>query len=478
MKNLLSSKDLRILTILEQLKNATHFTSNILTITNTTQKTLNSDIDYINSTFYPLKIVKNNNNELKLTMPKNYSFSYVYSKILENSIEFRFLEIIFFETESNLQNLADHLFISSSSLRRIITKLNKSLANLNITITFSPLRIIGKESAIRNFFIQYFMEKHANGFYPFNKIQKKILDNLLNFILKKNCIQLNYTDLEKLRVTTMISLIRIQNNHYNKLININNSIFDFSLGNNWILKQSFKTIFKITLSEETVFHMVPFLFENRFFFSIEHLIVVANTDTKVNIIKNNFSSIIDNLSNKFELTCPNKNSLLVDLCNAYFLNYGAPFILYDFYTEFIDSFMIMKPDLIKFVKSEFIELFKNEKFEHYHLNNYIYILVTRWKDLYINIESNHRIPSIGVFYNTDFEQSIMIQNMIEFRFGKKVCVTTINDPDIQNILNSFSEYDLIVTNISGLENENVICFSIFPTFKDWNNLQKSLSKLF
>lgn len=471
MKKLLSAKDSRVLIMIESLKEDSVSISKLMEMTNVSLKTMHSDIEYVNTLITPIKINKNENSILSLYIPKNYAINYIYPKILENSVEFLLLEKIFFNEEYTINILSEELFISPSSLRRIISRLNNVFSRLNISISLSPLRVIGNESSIRNFYIQYFLEKFPNGVYPFNDFQKKVLDLLINYYTKKNDISLNYTDLEKLRISSIVALIRMKNNHYLDFKpKINSNVSSIS-ENNSLLNRSFKSVFKIPLTKAVIINIVPFLFNGKFFFSYDQLVESSKTDIEVKKIKANFKLIIEKVSTKFEIPCPNKEMLQVDLCTAYFLNYGPPFVLYDFYTEFINYIKVYNPDLLLYITSQFKKNFKNVNLEDYHLNNYIYILISHWKDLYLSVENRSKAFTIGIFYNTDFEQNLMVKNILDFKFGNQVKSTVISKRNIQEVINSFPNYDLVITNISDLPYNNILCFSSFPTKKDMDNVQ-------
>lgn len=474
MRKLLSLKDYRVLNLFEILAKNDIPISELLKMINVSPKTLYSDIEYLNTIVSPIQLTKDKIGTLSLCMPKNYSVNYVYSKLLENSIHFLFLEKIFFNEKYTLPQLSEELFISPSSLRRIISHLNDVLKQFSIKITLSPITIIGKEASVRNLYIHYFLEKFPNGIYPFSKFQKKILDTFLNYSIKKNSVILNYTDLEKLRVSTIVSLIRMQNDHYIDFNPELNSKIDYTFESNLLLKTSFKSVFKIKLTEKSIFNMLPFLFSGKFFFSYDQLLEASKSNSQVKNGKDTFELIIDNISDTFKLNCQNKESLQVDLCTSYFLNYGPPFILYDFCSEFVNHVSITKSELIDYIKLQFKIGFGNVLLEDYHINSYIYILISHWKDLYLYIEKRNKIFSIGIFFNTDFEQNLLVQNIIDFHFGTQVKTTIINGLNIHEIIQSFSDYDLVITNIPGLLNQNILCLSSFPTKKDLENIQSAI----
>lgn len=117
----------------------------------TSRLTVVSTIDSLNQIIHPSE-VKTINDHFSLFIPTDDSYDYCVSKILTDSIELTVLEKIFFEETHSYLSLAEELFLSESTFRRIIAQLNARLDFFNITIKTRPLRIIGEERLIRLFF--------------------------------------------------------------------------------------------------------------------------------------------------------------------------------------------------------------------------------------------------------------------------------------------------------------------------------------
>lgn len=102
-------------------------------------------------------------------IPTNYSRTLIYSYILSDSLEFKLLETVFFLESFSTESLAEKLFISASTLRRLIKTMNKKLVKYNFYISSSPYKLIGSETAIRNFIIHLFFEKYSRQITLFLK---------------------------------------------------------------------------------------------------------------------------------------------------------------------------------------------------------------------------------------------------------------------------------------------------------------------
>ena len=94
--------------------------------------------------------------ELKLTFNPAHNITSVYAEILKNDYAFIILETLFHKNFSSYEALAEEVFISRSSLIRSIKKINEILAPFDIGIKSNPLRIVGSETSIVQFFSIFF----------------------------------------------------------------------------------------------------------------------------------------------------------------------------------------------------------------------------------------------------------------------------------------------------------------------------------
>lgn len=155
-------------------------------------------------------------NEIKST-----SIESIYSLFLFPNTEFLIIEHIFFKKFNALDYLSESLFISLSTLQRTIVTINQTLASLNFQIDSQTFDLVGNESSVCNFMIHYFEEKYRDSFSVFSKLQLKALNKLVIHALNAENITINYPDLEKIRVWSMVILYGIKAGHrftYSSLI--------------------------------------------------------------------------------------------------------------------------------------------------------------------------------------------------------------------------------------------------------------------
>lgn len=476
MEKILSKKELRVLQLLEMMAQGKKISPNqAAKKLHITTRTLQLDMEAINVTITPIEILKNEKNDLFLVIPPNYSMDYIYKAILKNSRNFTVLEKIFLSEDYTIDTLSEKMFVSTSTLRRMIVHINTALNKEDIRITINPIKIIGNERKICNFFIYLISEKYTKDDKPFSRIQMKTIDQMFIYISKKNDVKLNYPDIEKLRTWILVCLVRIKHGHFifpNREFEIP---MDLSPLNDLILKNVFKQIFRIELNNRVIYQMFVIFLNGSFAFSPKHLKEISEKSSEKEKLKVEIDRLIHNISLKSGINESNTEGLIVDIYNVSNLQLGQPYILYDKYKWFINDLKNgHRKNLLMMVSNEIMFFFKKTNIEIKAINSYLYILFTHWRALSILIRESQPVLEVGIFFNTDMEHMSMIKEEIMFRFSNRFKVEILNNLTISDFLKNARHKDLIITNISGLEQKHfkVVCFPMYPKNSDWEKVYR------
>lgn len=391
------------------------------------------------------------------------------------STEYIFIEMIFLNEYYTLEEAAESLQISPSTLRRIIKKINKTLEKESIEISLLPLKITGNEARIYNFLTHYLLEKYIHDEdFPFSPQQKNALDTLLNSF-EQVIINISYADLRRLRIYTIIRLIRIQNNN---LINFGdtslNSFIKLPMIKNSQLETFFKETLHIKLTEQNIMQLFPIFSTGAYAFSYAHLCQLGESNDEYKNVIQHFSKIIENLSNTFKVKQQNKEKIILELYNVYMLQYGKPFVLYSMFSDFTKHIRSEYPNSLKLIETAIKKEFSNETIQSYSFESYIYILVTNWENLYLEMSKNVKRIKLGIFYNTGIEHMLLVKEQIIDRLPNYFQIEIIKHNNISVIRSAFEEHTVLLTNIPGIEVENttVFCFPINVRETDWDKLMK------
>lgn len=475
MRTILSKKHQRALLLLEKIYEERFISiKQAASFLDISTKTLRMDIDSINIEISPISITLNASDELYLEIPLDYSIEYIYPAILSFSIEFNLIESLFLSEKHTIESLSEKLFISPSTTRRMIRSINNSLKEETIYINLKPLKIIGDEKKICNFIIHLISEKYQGQKSLFSRTQLFVIDQIFSYISKENQLILNYPDVERLKIWIMVCIIRIKHNNFIFPTDNFKPPFKLSSLNELVLKRLFKTVFKIELNNQVIFQIFFVFFNGQYAFNSKHLDEIAATSSEKQFLKMEIEKLIDTISSKLQIEHSNKENLLLELYNISNLQYGKPYILYDHYQMFVQNIKKNHIEFIDILISEVEAFFTKINLKNDSLNSYLYMIISHWKNLYLEIENRTPVLTIGLFYSTDIEHMTMMKDAIQFKFNNRFEIEILSDPIFKNFEKKARDKDLIITNIPGLANKEltVVCFPIYPKSSDWAKLHQ------
>lgn len=479
--NLLSKQDKRYLIILESLflKESTTI-NDLMMITNSSRKTIRDDLQSINSFISPM-FIKTSLDGCHLDYPLNIGIDYIYSCILKNSLEYTFVEMIFFEKKKGIEEYAEALYLSPSTVRRMINKINKQTKKYDFRISTTKLQLIGNESHIYNTIIQFFKEKYIHQDYPFSKVQKKAFNTLINHALKKHSEFNTLADIELLQLIALVSLVRIQNDHQNIIdTKTNFDQFISEIIEDKMLKTLFKSVFRIKLSKENIIHLFYPFVKGNFAFSYNDVLNITKKDDKMKIYMDDTIRYLNSVAKILGIPISNKEQIIIEIFNLIILNAGKDYLLFNKRKLFLNNFSKESPYitniLYKEIKNNFSYL---ENISENDTDQFIYILVIHWKELSNKIYLFNPIYTVGIYMNWDIEHSTFITGVLSQQFLGKLTFTPILANSHEGAKKEFEYYDFILTNISNLQNPNtsfVVC-NEYPSVDDLYNISKMYSKL-
>lgn len=226
MKNLLKSSDRRRLEIAEILFDQEDWVTldYLASKVHSSKRILKYDFVNFEETFNDFSI-KTSHQGVRLVFHQNKGFKTLYNNVLEQSISFRLLETIFLNETYSTPELADELFISPSTLYRLIDHSNKVTNSYGFEIQTNPCQLVGDEEKIRHFFIKYFYEKYTRLDWPHKSEEAEALDNLLFFFIDFTQTPIDFAYYNIFKLITIVNLLRYKNGHF---IHIDTNKINFS----------------------------------------------------------------------------------------------------------------------------------------------------------------------------------------------------------------------------------------------------------
>ena len=480
MKHILSKQSQRFLTTLEHLYyNHDSSYENLALLSDVSVKTIQEDINKINDFIEPLQIQELSFNKVFLKTPYNISCDYIYSCILTNSLEFSTLELIFFEQEHRLEDYADALFISLSTLKRIISKINSSIKKHGIQIATNPIQLVGDELAICLMMSNFFQEKYLTENYPFSKVQYKVFDELVRYALTDYPEFLNYPDMNRLKLYSFITIIRIQNGHAfvtDFFERAQNEDFRFPFLNNYLFKKTFKSVFHIELNKKNILSIAyPFLNDNFAFNYQEILTITTHNDVKKSEF-DHLNSLLVTISDSLGLSLDKekKEKLLLDLYNIRLMMIGNNYLLYNSRQNFLFNLANDSPNIYRFFEKN---IMRNPQFEDYSVNEkeeLIYLLLTHWPELFFAIKKQQPLYKAGLCMTSDVEHTELIARILKEKFPYRFDFQPIEFTTFKEAYKQFEKYDVIITNVSDLKDFKVpiVSIDLYPSLRDYGKIQE------
>lgn len=484
MRHILSKQSSRFLTILEFLYYNEYSTfENLAKLSQVSIPTIHEDINKINEFIDPLYIESYSQHECHLVHQDHISVDFIYAQILRNSIEFRLLEKIFFERHERLEEYADSLFISLSTLKRTISRINKQINKNGFKITTNPIRLVGDERLISNMMVNYFREKYLERRYPFNEVQRKVFDQFFYSLIGDETQFLNFPDMEKMRVIIFVSLIRIQNGHHYDpayLVDLEEK-YDFPILENALFKQAFKSVFQIELTKQHIIEMAYPIVSDDFVFNQSELYKIG---CKTPARKQEFDQLVNLIdtiavSLDISLETSQRDRLIYELVNVNLSTVAETYLIYNFKHNFLMNLKSDFPFVYHFLHSHIIDNDFFSQYEEHKIEAIIYVLITHWEELLYTIQFSYPKFKIGVWMDTDVEHINFITNIINKKQYSRFNCEAITCQTYPEALKKFDDYDLIVTNISNLQNNKhrIVSVDIYPSANDFQKLYRVYTEL-
>ncbi|MGO2265987.1 MAG: helix-turn-helix domain-containing protein [Vagococcus salmoninarum] len=481
MIDLLSKADQRYLIILETLWQQRSQTLALLAEkTGFSKRNTQNDIITINSFISPLKIITSTKDGYSLFIPDTFSIDFIYSCILKNSVEFSFLEAVFFENCSRLEDYAETLFVSVSTLKRMIHAMNESLSKYNIRITTSPIQLIGDEKVISSTIFMLFSEKYDFDELPFSTIQQTTLTKLIDLVLKKDSHFYTFSDIHMLKTICLIAIIRIQNKHIQNYSEKLLDDYDVSFINNFFIHHAFKSIFRIELNNQTLIRLLYPFISGTFAFDTDHLQKIAKKSDHNQKVVNHLDNFLESISREFKLPLVNKDQLILELFNVYHFNYSEPYLIYNKKKAFLSTFLENAPYTSELIYKGIQRASSlQDEFKSYELEELTYIFITHWKGFAHVIKSLEPQFSVGIFLNSDLEHAYFLKTMLNSIFYNELNFHVINGTNLEVVYKQTHEYSMVITNVSHFKSKNTphICIGMYPTANDIQKIAAEYARL-
>ena len=466
MRDLLSKKSHRQLELLFEHKRWFH-RSELAELLNCTERAVKDDLSHVKSSF-PDLIFHSSTNGIRIINTDDSNIEMVYHHFFKHSTHFSILEFIFFNECCQAESICKEFYISSSSLYRIISQINKVIKKqFQFEISLTPVQIIGNERDICYFFAQYFSEKYYFLEWPFEDFSVEPLCKLLALVYKETAFPVNFATQRMLKLLLVTNLYRIKFSHFLEVEknSFNNELLESFMQAEGIedIVASFDSEYHISLNKEVMGQLFVSYFQKMFFIDEEVFLSYAKTDSYVKKSYRLLGELVDQVSREYNLQIDNKDNLIWHLHNTAHLHrqeLSTEFILFDQKGNTIKNFQNIFPRFVSEVK---------EGIEHYlegldmdcnsmKVNHLSYTFITHSKHLVLNLLQNQPKLKVLVMSNFDQYHAKSVAETLSYYCSNNFELEVWSELELSLESLKDSPYDIIISNfiIPPIENKRLI----------------------
>lgn len=417
-------------------------------------KTLRNDLTDINSYAKEIHIKMDRDVGVTIMIAPHITEDYIYQTILKEAIEFRFLEAVVLNHYDSYLELCEELFISESTLRRIVKKINQVLKTHQLMIR-GLIKIIGKKETITQLMACLFQEKYMRLEEVFSStICQKSRLLLVEFVtlhhLQEKITKLDQKEKDLVLFYIASTLNQFERRKEQKLKKVE-SEKDNELWNIWRKEQLEQMIYQ------------PFL---RRILRLDQLIVCE----KMSHVQPLIDLTITYLELKYQILCTDRTEVIERVASAIIIRQEYSYILYDRYRIFFQQFHFfvesIKVDLQKYLIREK----KDNEVDSDMLEKLVTWLVFHWPAVLKEREVGKQVKALLVMnssYHADY-----IVGKLKLYLGSRYQFIKNDSALLSDQSRLKNTYDCIISTVALGQTSDIPVFGIsaMPKAREIHNL--------
>lgn len=275
------------------------------------ESTVKSDINYFRLSFSnELSFETSKQNGVRLIVQDSFYMDSFYQQIMHQCLNVQFINLLFSESCHTLEEYADALYTSTSSVKRSIEQVRAVLKKYNLDIQQKPIRIRGSEKHILFFYGVLFWEEYGSSFLKLDYTYKKEAYELAKAFKEEMNLSLSVTLISKITLWFILYFERLSQGYhveesYQTMIPISKHI------KNFMIESTHHLPFEITIADVT---MVSFFLESRYLNFKQEAI---QTNLELSGVYNDIDIFLETLSKEASIFLVNKQELKNRLFSQY-----------------------------------------------------------------------------------------------------------------------------------------------------------------
>lgn len=442
-------------------------------------RTIRADIQYYNNNMISEIIIETSKQRgIKLTTSSDFQKEKVYQRAMENSMNFQIIKKLFELDIPSIEDLAELLYTSISSIIRSLKQINGFLEEYDLWIQSKPVKIRGSEKQIRYFYSVFLWDYYSAAFdefqHPFLEVANKYV-----YLLQENAKEPVYSPLtqHKTALWLVICLERIRKGY---IIEENFELPDFEVHEINRLFNSLSAELPFAIPQKDRKFMI-YLYQN---FYWQFYIELLSSDSLLMNLYKNVSDFIETVKKRTGYTLENQEDLIAILLSFYFyrgLFKGGNHILLNRSQNILDSLkstfsifpIIVKDVLNKEPDSKWIRKAKENEEE------IIFIMISSWKGLTSQVIQERERIQLVVMSQQGWRHELFLIDLLKARYPLvlKTYAFTEAIHQEENIQILLTDCQVELTKKWMAPDTKVIGIETVPSRRDWKKIQQEIDTI-
>ncbi|WP_099224091.1 helix-turn-helix domain-containing protein [Listeria costaricensis] len=194
---------------------------------NCSKRTLNNDIAIIQKELQDnWELDTSRKWGIRLVIPETSQLDQLYQFFMKKSTSVQLLLGTFYDQQLTVEEWADKLFISPSSLYRLIHRVKSRLQIYGVDLSINPVAIVGPEQQVRYFYMQLFWSGYGPGEWPFQTDDRAQIDQFMRINEEATGFQFIFPYRSERYFWLHVGLERIRQGYLMEGLQINERILD------------------------------------------------------------------------------------------------------------------------------------------------------------------------------------------------------------------------------------------------------------
>lgn len=469
----------RILKIIMFLSISNKSIDELSVILGVNEKTIKSDIIHFNTEYSGQQILIDELKQASLDVNQEVNAFDLCQNILKNSYNTLVLYQII-KDEPTIKNISESKFISVTSVRRVIEKINSCFEENGLDMKLiktdnQRIKLIGDELLIREMGTALLSDVFTKKEYE----EYKWLSEELSIYFDKCRIELTQEVHKRLLLQMIVSLFRVKNGSMisDEIIREAGNkefirLFSEDLEKNISFVSRLQVKFRISISEKVI--------EQLFHFPLKHIadnIVLQKESLNENELEQHQKCLnfIDDFMKEFDISEETHQQLMFQTFKMLSFPKKMNVFQIDINSIFYEQISCKNPELIArfekcLQKYKFPESFM--KYTSYKSALFLsYFMLS--DELLETVEKGMSEKSVLIFSEEDVRIELMYKKMITKKFPhltKVICYNNLSESEKKQ---SFNQHDLILSD-KCLNDINYIRISNVPTLLFWQSFEKNI----